>query len=238
MSKHQNKPSFIIVDDNEADRIMLRALLKQYPQFSLYKEYSKPLDVLAELETVKIDIAFLDIDMPELNGLELRKKLDTIDVCIFVTSHSEYALDGFELAAFDFIIKPISRERINRTLDRLVYYFDIKTKAHLLDYTLGSDVVFIKEGTSTFKVSSHSIMYLEAYKDYTKVITKDKSYCVLSNLGKLLQESAFQSFIRVHKSFAIQKHFIDKISSKEIMINEISIPIGRSYKSIIIDLNL
>jgi two-component system LytT family response regulator len=225
------KPQYIIVDDNEADRIMLRALLKPHLQFELLREYSQGKDVLNDTASLSADIAFLDVDMPEMNGLELRKSLSHIEVCVFITSHPEFALEGFELAAFDYIVKPITKVRLDKTIERLHYFFEIKNKAHLLEHSLGSDFVMIKEGTAQLKIPTHTILYLEAYKDYTKVVTTQKSYCVLSNLGKLIQEKTFDTFIRIHKSYAIQKQFIDKISSKEISIQGIALPIGRSYKS-------
>lgn len=225
------KPQYIIVDDNEADRIMLRALLKPHLQLELLKEFNNGKDVLNDAASLSADIAFLDVDMPEINGLELRKRLSHIEVCVFITSHPEFALVGFELAAFDYIVKPITKVRLDKTIERLHYFFEIKNKAHLLEHTLGSDFVMIKEGTAQLKIPTHTILYLEAYKDYTKVVTTQKSYCVLSNLGKLIQEKTFDTFIRIHKSYAIQKQFIDKISSKEISIQGISLPIGRSYKN-------
>lgn len=226
-----NPPTYIILDDNEADCLMSKALLGRYKEFKLVKTFSNAEDVLAEIGILKPDIAFLDIDMPGMNGFELRKELDFLDVCIFITSHPEFALEGFELAAFDFIIKPLSGARLEKTIERLKYYFSIKEKAHLLDHTLGSDHIMIKDGTQNIKIATHKILYLEAYKDYTKIITPEKNHCVLSNLGKLLQEDAFKHFIRIHKSYAVQPNLIEKYTSKEVLIRGAHLPIGRSFKS-------
>jgi DNA-binding LytR/AlgR family response regulator len=115
-------------------------------------------------------------------------------------------------------------------MKRLQQYMEIHHKAGLLDYTLGEDTLFIKDGHQHIKLKFHEIVYLEALKDYTGIITLQKKYCVLTPLGNLLKEKAFRSFIRIHRSFAVQKHFIDRITPKEILVNNMSLPIGRSYK--------
>ncbi|MBL7766744.1 MAG: response regulator transcription factor [Chitinophagaceae bacterium] len=223
--------TYIILDDNEADCLMSKALLSQYKNFKFLKSFSSAEEVLAEINELNPDIAFLDIDMPGMNGIELRKTLHTLEVCIFITSHPEFALEGFELAAFDYIIKPLTMARIDKTMDRLLYYFEIKDKAHLLDYKLGSDHIMIKDGIQKIRIPTHQILYLEAYKDYTKVITSEKNHCVLNNLGKLIQEDAFKHFVRIHKSYAVQPNLIEKFTSKEVLIRGTHLPIGRSYKS-------
>jgi DNA-binding LytR/AlgR family response regulator len=168
--------------------------------------------------------------MPGINGLELRKELASVPACIFVTSHPEYALEGFETAALDFLIKPLRSERFEKAIERLRHFLEVHSKAGLLDHTLGEDTLFIKDGHHHIKLQLHEIIYLEALKDYTGIITPKKRYCVLSPLGNLLQQKSFQSFIRIHRSYAVQKHFIDKITSKEVMINNTMLPIGRTYK--------
>ena len=100
----------------------------------------------------------------------------------------------------------------------------------MLDYTLGEDTLFIKDGHTHIKLQLHEIIYLEALKDYTGIITRQKKYCVLAPLGNLLKEKSFQSFIRIHRSYAVQKHFISKVTPREVMINDMLLPIGRSYK--------
>ena len=95
---------------------------------------------------------------------------------------------------------------------------------------MGGDTLFIKDGHEHFKIQLHDVIYLEALKDYTGIVTAQKKYCVLTPLGNLLKEHTFQNFIRIHRSYAVQKHFVSKMSSKEVFINDITLPVGRSYK--------
>ena len=122
-------------------------------------------------------------------------------------------------------------DRFTETVKRISEFMEIREKASLYEASLGGDVIYIKEGHDQVKVKLHEILYLEALKDYTLLVTEKKRHCVLSNLGSLLNNAHFNSFIRVHRSFAVQKNFIDKISVNEIVLNNnVSIPLGRTYK--------
>ncbi len=169
--------------------------------------------------------------MPGLSGVELRKKANHIPACIFITSHPEFAVESFELETLDFIVKPLKFNRFEQTMRRIEDFFEIREKAHLFESSIGGDVIYIKDGREQIKVKLHEILYLEALKDYTKIITPKKKHCVLTSIGNLLKEPQFQSFIRIHRSFAVQKNFIEKKLPAEILLNNgTTIPIGRSYK--------
>jgi two-component system, LytTR family, response regulator len=223
----------IIVDDNEIDRLTLASFVRKHPFIQIAGIFDSALRALDFALSNQPDILFLDIDMPEINGIDIRKKLAQVPACIFVTSHPEYAVEGFETAALDFLIKPLRPERFEKAMERLQHFLEIHFKAELLDFTLGDDTLFIKDGHDNIKLQLHEIIYLEALKDYTGIVTRNKKYCVLTLLGSLLKEKSFQSFIRIHRSYAVQKHFISKITSKEILINDTFLPIGRSYKEMV-----
>jgi len=221
----------IIVDDNEIDRLTVLSFAKRFPNLTIIGSFADSTEALLAIENNKIDILFLDIDMPGISGVELRKKANQVPACIFITSHPEFAVESFELDTLDFIVKPLKFDRFEQTIRRITDFFDIKNKATLFESSIGGDVIYIKEGHEQTKVKLHEILYLEALKDYTLIITPQKRHCVLSSIGTLLKENHFQSFIRIHRSFAVQKQFIQKINTQEIILNNnISIPIGRSYK--------
>jgi len=169
--------------------------------------------------------------MPRLSGIDFRKKALEIPVCIFITAHPEHAVESFQIETLDFIVKPLKLDRFTQTISRMEEFMEIKLKASLFEASIGGDTIYIKEGHEQTKVKLHEILYLEALKDYTLIITNKKRHCVLSSIGNLLKEDHFRSFIRIHRSFAVQKQFIQKINSSEIILNnDISIPVGRSYK--------
>lgn len=221
----------IIVDDDELDRLTLVSYVRRYPFLRMAGVFASAAEALVFIQKNEPpDVLLLDIDMPDMNGLDLRKQLAQVPACIFVTSHPEFAVEGFEIATLDYIVKPLKADRFAKAMERLQQFLEIHYKAELLDYTLGEDTLFIKDGHNHIKLQLYEIIYLEALKDYTGIVTRRKKFCVLTPLGNLLKEKAFQTFVRIHRSYAIQKHFIKEISSKEIMINDILLPIGRSYK--------
>lgn len=221
----------IIVDDDEIDRLMVTSMVKKFPNLNLIGTYDTAEKALNTIENETVDILFLDIDMPESSGLEIRKKALQVPVCIFITSHPEHAVESFELETLDFIVKPLKLERFNQTMARVEEFMEIKHKAQLFESSIGGDTIYIKEGHEQTKVKLHDILYLEALKDYTLIVTNQKRHCVLSSIGTLLKENHFQSFVRIHRSFAVQKQYVKKINSQEIELNNNTlIPIGRSYK--------
>jgi len=225
------KYTCIIVDDDEIDRLTVLSFAKKFPVLDILGVFESAEDALHIIEKEKVDILFLDIDMPGLSGIEFRKNALEIPVCVFITAHPEHAVQSFQIETLDFIVKPLKLDRFTQTMSRIEEFMEIKLKALLFEASIGGDTIYIKEGHEQTKVKLHEILYLEALKDYTLVITEKKRHCVLSSIGNLLKEDHFQSFIRIHRSFAVQKQFIQKINSTEILLNNnISIPVGRSYK--------
>lgn len=228
--------SCILADDDEIDRLTNLSFIRQYPFIQVAGVYSSAEEALPALQNSIPDIAFLDVDMPGLSGLELRRRFDLIPACIFITAFPDYAVESFELAALDFIVKPVKADRFSRTMERVQEFFIIRDKASLLDHSLGADTIFIKDGHEQVKLQLHEIVYLEALKDYTRVVTVSGKHCVLSSLGHLLKEPAFRSFIRIHRSYAVQKNFIDRVKSQEIIVRNISLPVGRQFKDALAEL--
>jgi two-component system, LytTR family, response regulator len=225
------KYSCIIVDDDEIDRLTVLSFAKKFPILDILGVFESAEDALPFIQKQKVDILFLDIDMPGLNGIDFRKNTLEIPICIFITAHPEHAVESFQIETLDFIVKPLKLDRFTQTMKRIEEFMEIKLKASLFEASIGGDTIYIKEGHEQTKVKLHEILYLEALKDYTLVVTERKRHCVLSSIGNLLKESHFQSFIRIHRSFAVQKQFIQKMNSTEIILNNnVSIPVGRSYK--------
>ena len=221
----------IIVDDDEIDRLRIMSLVKKFASIRLLAAFENADDALLYLEKESVDILFLDIEMSGTTGIDLRKKAKQVPVCIFVTSYPEHAVESFELDTLDFIVKPINLQRFEQTIKRIEEYMLIRQKANLFESTLGGEAIFIKDGHNQIKIHLHDILYLEALKDYTMLVTNDKRHCILLNIGKLLNENKFNNFVRIHRSFAVQKHFVSKISTQHLELhNQISLPIGRSFK--------
>ncbi len=225
------KLNCVVVDDDELDRLMVLSCLKNYPEISVVEVFSSSLEALEFLEVNPVDILFLDIDMPEMSGIELRKRISQAAICVFITSYPEHAVESFEVEALDFLVKPLKADRFKLTIERIHDYLEIRQKAALFESSLGGDTIVVKEGHNQIKIKLHSIRYLQAMKDYTLIFTTEKRHCVLGSLGNLLKETEFKSFARVHKSYAINPIYIERVASNEVILkNEQLIPLGRGYK--------
>jgi two-component system, LytTR family, response regulator len=235
MTAGKDEYKCFIVDDNKLDRLTTVSFVRKYSFLKIAGVYDSPTAALEDAKKSPPDTLFLDIDMPECSGLDLRVQLEKVPACIFITAYPEYALQSFEVNALDFLVKPIKPDRFDRSMNRLQYFLDIHYKAELLNHTVNEDSLFIKEGHEHIKIQLFDIIYLEALKDYTGIVTAERKYCVLTPLGNLLKESTFFNFIRIHRSYAVQKHFIRNVTPQSVTVNKVHLPIGRTYKDALND---
>jgi two-component system chemotaxis response regulator CheY len=229
--------NILICDDAAFMRMMIKDILTKNG-YTVAGEAENGAKAVEKYNELKPDLVLMDITMPEMDGINALKKIKEKDpsasvIMCSAMGQQAMVIESIQAGAKDFIVKPFKAERLGKTLLRLQEFLIIHQKAELLHHTLGNDTIFIKDGTTQVKLSMHDIVYLEALKDYTGIITREKKYCVLTPLGNLLKEKAFQSFIRIHRSYAVQKHYIRKVTPKAVMVNNILLPVGRSYREML-----
>lgn len=224
----------IIVDDDELDRLLIQSFVKRFELFELVGVFESAEKALQYIENNPVDIAFLDIELDGESGIDLRKKALQIPICIFISSHFENAAETFEIQTLDFIVKPLKFERFEKCVSRIKEYLEINTKATLYEESIGGDSFYIKEGHEKVKIKIHEILYLEALKNYSIIVTDSKKHYILKGFSEILKENHFKNFVRIHRSYAVCKDKIEKISAQEVFLkNEKSLPIGRNYKNLI-----
>jgi DNA-binding LytR/AlgR family response regulator len=226
-----NKISCAIIDDNIIDAEYLKTFVVQYDFLDLRFTFSNPLEAHEHIKSQNIELLFLDIDMPLISGMDYLKQMENAPICIFVTAHSEYAWEGFEAKAFDYILKPLKPQRFEATMVRLKEYKALQDRADLYDTLIEDNTITIKEGNIKHVININEILYIEAIKDYSKVVTKTKKIMTLSKLKHFLDKLPKNQFTRVHKSYAIAVSKIDRTDSNDIYIQDIPIPIGRTFKN-------
>jgi DNA-binding LytR/AlgR family response regulator len=223
----------LIVDDEEIDRMMVEDLVLDHPSLHLVESFSNAIESLETLKSKDIELLFLDIDMPVISGVDFLKKLSTPPLCIFITSHVDYALDAFDLHAVDYLLKPVKKERFDLSIKRAIELISIRKKALNYDLNFENDRLTIKEGNSINKVAINDIIYLEALTNYTKVVTGERNYITLQNLKNFLEELPQDKFLRVHRSYAVAKNKITSAKDGELKVGSASIPLGKTYKKMI-----
>lgn len=230
---------YIAIDDNLVDLLVLQEYSSSFSFLQHCGSFSNPGDGLTAVSSLQPDLVFLDIEMPETSGLSiLRQVKEQVPMAVFITSHPEFALEGFELSALDYVLKPLTRERFLQTANRVEEYWDMKQKAQSYEVLFEKESLTIKDGHNQVKLAQEDIIYLEAMQDYTKIVTENKSYLTLTTLTGFLEKISTRKFIRVHRSYAVAVKKIKELHSTKLLCGTIEIPIGKTYRTAIAQLKL
>ncbi|MES2645487.1 MAG: LytTR family DNA-binding domain-containing protein [Bacteroidota bacterium] len=222
---------YIQIDDSFLDQAMLLEFAGKYPQLEHAGSFNHPLEAFSSIEGIAPNLIFLDIEMPGISGLEMQKTLrDTIPMTVFITSHAEFALDGFELSALDYIMKPLDEKRFAICMQRVINFWEMKQKAIAYNVYIESDLLTIKDGHTQIKLPQQEIIYLEAMQDYTKVVTSNKYYLTLTSLSSFLDKLQPGRFLRVHRSYAVAIDKISQYTSSNIICGQASLPVGKTFR--------
>jgi DNA-binding LytR/AlgR family response regulator len=230
---------YIAIDDNPIDLLMLKEYASNFSFLQHCGSFTTATEGLAAAQKLAPDLVFLDIEMPGMTGLNILRQLkDKIAIAVFITSHPEFALEGFELSALDYILKPLTAERFAHTTRRIEEYWDMKQKAISYEVLFEKESLIIKDGHNQIKLPQQDIIYLEAMQDYTKVVTEKKNYLTLTTLTSFLEKISNNNFIRVHRSYAVAIKKIKELRSNKIVCGDIEIPIGKTYRATIAQLKI
>jgi DNA-binding LytR/AlgR family response regulator len=230
---------YIAVDDNHLDLLAIDEYAKHNNNIHNLGNFSNAADALLAIKSTKPDLVFLDVEMPEFSGIELLAAIRSqVTMAVFITSHPEFALDGFELSALDYILKPLTQERFDICIKRVIDYWDMKNKAELYEIAYEKDSITIKDGHNRLNIRRSDIIFAEAMQDYTKIVTADKNYLTLSTLGNFVEQFIDNEMIRVHRSYAVSMKKINTIKADELICNNYKIPIGKTYKTAVAHLKL
>lgn len=224
---------YVVVDDNEVDRLLIETYAHAHPELQMKGSFEHPLEAIEAVNQHPPDLLFLDIEMPMMNGVDFLRSLHQPPLCIFITSHPEFALEAFELYALDYVLKPITEARFNATVQRAKNFFEIRQNALEYKHQIEQDSIVIQEGYDTHRIHLADILYLEALKDYTCIYTTQRRYVTLGNISRTIENLNQPVFTRVHRSYAINSRHIDSIMDNKIRILETEIPIGKTYRNIV-----
>src|SRR6185312_6079964 len=228
----ENRFRYLIVEDDDLDRISLETEAEKFPFLQKAGACQHPLHAMEFISRHRPDILFLDIEMPGMSGLELLRQLHGMPVLsVFITSHPEFAVEGFELQAFDYLIKPLTAERFARCALRLRDFAELRKKAFAYDKEQEEDAIVIKQGHDKCKVQLAEIQFLEAMKDYTRIVTKDKQYLVLTTLSDLLDKLPPGKFARIHRSYAVHLQKVTAVKGNKVELAASELPVGKLYRN-------
>jgi two-component system, LytTR family, response regulator len=217
----------LVVEDEPLAQNVLKKYIEDLPSLELAAICDNALDAQQVLAAQPVSLLFLDINLPRLSGISFLKTLSHAPLVIFTTAYAEFAVEGFDLDAVDYLVKPFSFERflkaINKAMEKL-------QRPAPVNSALIPASIFIRADKKVYQVNLDDILYLESLDDYVKVVTTQSSYMVNDTLKSLLEELPATQFIRVHKSYAIAKNKIVFFEGNYVKIGSTDIPIGAFYR--------
>ena len=218
----------LIVDDNDIARTTLVHLAKQVPGLSIVGEFSNAINAYTYLHSNIVDIIFLDIEMPEMTGIELTKNLSEKEIIIiFITSNKEYALQAFELNIADYLLKPILPARFFQAVNKAQSILD--SRKENLEVTK-DEFLFVRDSNITRRLKLDDIFYAEAMGDYVKFYTQEKMFAIHGKMKTAEERLPKDQFIRVHRSYIVSIGKIDTLQDGGIVINGTFIPVADAYR--------
>lgn len=221
----------IIVDDEQLVRELLEDNISQIPFLQLIKTCKNPLEAIEMLQTEQIDLIFLDIQMPRLNGLQFLQTLNNPPLVILVTAYEKYALEGFDLNVVDYVLKPFSFERFLKACNRANDLFKLKQSGKVVE-TDNPEDFFVNVEYTLVKIVVADIDYIEGLKDYIKIHLSSSAKPVLTRMTiKAIEEKLPPpAFIRTHKSFLAAANKITMVKRDFVYIGQKEVPVSESYK--------
>ena len=220
--------SCLVIDDEPLAIDVIAAYIPKVPFLKLVGTYTNPVEALVQLQNEKIDLVFLDIQMPQLSGLQFMKLLNNHIQVVIVSAYNEFALQGFENDVTDYLLKPVSFERFLKSAEKALRLSDLVNKETPLPVT-NPDFIFVRADNKIIKINFNDILYIEGLKNYISFYTSNKRIITLQNMKTLEEVLPSSRFVRVQKSYIVNLEKIDHIERQRIFIGNNSIPIGESF---------
>ncbi len=231
---HNKSIRCILIDDEPLAIEVLKSHLLQHSNIEVVSTFSNGVDALDWLNSNQVDAVFTDINMPGISGLDLVKnQYPSPHAVIFTTAHPNYAADAFDFEALDYLLKPISPERLEKAIKRLEEYMQMK-KGGDDGVSLKPDFVFVKVDGQHQKVNYSDIQYVEAFADYVKIWTSnDKRIVTLQTMRNMELSLPSELFVRIHRSFIVAKSKIEAVQNNAVVIGGKQLPVGKNYKDLV-----
>lgn len=227
----------VIIDDEPLAVDLIKEFVSKVETLELVNTFNNAIDAISMINQSNIDVVFLDIEMPHFTGIDFINAIDKKPLIIFTTAYSEYAVEGFNLGAVDYLVKPIPFHRFLKSVMRAQQIFNPQTSPtptaiEASPTEVDQDFMFVRAEYENVKLNFDDILYIEGLKDYVKIYTTDNKYTLtLISLIKLENLLSSKGFARIHRSYIINIKHVKSIQKNKVVINEKRIPISESYKN-------
>lgn len=222
-----NPITCLIVDDEPNAVQLLEDHIRKVPRLVLKQKCYDAFEALAFLQSDQADLLFLDIQMPGLSGMELATFLPKEQRIIFTTAYANYALEGYEYNAVDYLLKPVTFKRFVQSINKALLTFPVAPSAATADE---NDYIFIKSGKQIIKLEYGKILFIEALKEYVNIVLPDGKVMAYKRM-KDLEEQLPDNFLRIHNSYIVNINHLEKIVDNHVQIGAVKLPVSASFKA-------
>ena len=222
--------SCILIDDDSISLTILSKLIEEHGVFNVSGSFKNPVDALNFINSNRIDLVVVDIELEEVNGLDVLKEFPRKIPAIVVSAHDEYGVQAFEASVIDYVMKPIQKLRLVRALN--------KAKDEILKQSQSSSIeeaIFIKKNDSYIKIQIGEILYLKSDGDYIEIHTVDHKYLIIGTMDSILTKIGSSDFIRVHRSYSVALSKVQSFQDYDLYIGKNAIPVSKSYLKVVKD---
>jgi DNA-binding LytR/AlgR family response regulator len=222
----------ICVDDEPLALEVMQTLLLNHPGLKVERTFGNAIEAMEYLRSNPVHVVFTDINMPGISGVDFARLIQKNGcVVVFTTAHQEYAAEAFEIEALDFLLKPISPDRLLRTVKRIEEYFELRLAPIKEKSELAEGSVFVKSDGKLLKIAFTDIWFVEAFADYVKIwISEEKRIVTLQTMKNMEQGLPADRFIRVHRSYIVAVDKISTVQSNSVRVGSKEIPVGKNYR--------
>lgn len=222
----------VAIDDEPLALDLIEDFVARIPFLNMVQTCHSAVEAIKVLHENKVDLIFLDIQMPEITGVQLLKSLNKRPKVIFTTAYSDYALEGFNLDAVDYLLKPFTFERFLKAVNKAYQQIDLlssEESANSTEPSVAKEYMFVKSGYDIVKIQYNDIHYIEGLKDYVKIHNMGKPVVSLMSM-KALAEELPENFVRVHRSFIVNFEHITMVQKRRVHVQDVELPIGEVYR--------
>jgi len=221
--------SCIIVDDEAIARDIIASHLSNIDNIEVVAQCKNAIEAFNFISNNTIDLVFLDINMPEISGIAFAKSINKDIKIIFTTAYRDYAVEGFDLQAVDYLLKPVAFDRLLKAVNR---YFEVNSESTEVESETAdiNNFIFVRSNRRMLKVDFGAILYIESFSDYIKIHLQSKIIVTRETISAIEAKLPKGQFIRIHRSYIVRLSKIQSFTNEDITVNRIALPISRSYK--------
>jgi DNA-binding LytR/AlgR family response regulator len=223
----------VAIDDEPLALEIIKKYVSDYPSLKMVNTFEDAISGAEYLKKNQVDVLFVDINMPDITGVDLVRSLQEKPMIIFTTAYKKFAFEGFELEALDYLLKPINSNRFGAAVHKAIDYYQFKH----IDHTAEDEHIYVHSEYRVIKIGIRDIEYIESMQDYIKIhlLSAEKPILTLMSLKSMIEKIPATQFIRIHRSFVVAKAQIRSIYNRKVKLRNIELPVGTNYADFIKD---